>query len=349
MGVFDRAEGFERVVYATDPAARLHTIIAVHSTRLGPALGGCRIKAYTDEEAALADVLRLAEAMTFKAAAANLDLGGGKAVILADPERDKTEALLRAFGRVVGSLGGRYITSLDVGTGTPDLDEMLRETRWVTGVSPYNGGGGDPSPFTARGVYRAIQSCLYRLDRDPSVRGKRIAIQGTGKVGYRLAALLLEEGAEVVAADPNVDRLGHAVSQLSVRTCDPEEIVTTACDVFAPCALGGVLDEKSIPRLGCRIVCGAANTQLTADADGRRLHEAGILYAPDFIVNAGGLISAADELGGWNSERVLARVERIGRILLDVFHLADETGLAPADAAVEYARRRIRLLDELNP
>ncbi len=345
--VFRRAAGFERVVFASDEAAGLRSIIAVHSTRLGPALGGCRIQPYTTEDAALDDVLRLAEAMTWKAAAAGLDFGGGKAVVLADPERDKGEALLRAFGRVVESLDGRYITSVDVGTTTPDLDEIAKETRWVVGVSPHHGGGGDPSEITARGVLGAIHSCLYTVRHDTSLEGRRVAVQGVGKVGYHLARLCREAGAEVVVADPDVDNLGRAIGDLGVDTISPDEILSLDCDVLAPCALGGVLDAETISRLAAPIVCGAANNQLASADDARRLMERDILHAPDFIVNAGGLISVADELDGWNRDRVLAKVDRIGRTLLDVFHLATESGIPPYEAAVAYAKERIETLSGL--
>jgi leucine dehydrogenase len=348
MGVFAKARGFERVVYAQDPRADLRAIVAIHSTRLGPALGGCRIQPYGTEEEALSDVLRLAESMTWKAAAAGLDLGGGKAVIIADPERDRTEALLRAFGRVVDSLGGRYITSVDVGSSVEDLDEMRRETRWVVGVSPPYGGSGDPSPITAHGVAAAMRSCVYHAWRDSSLRGRRVGIQGVGKVGYHLAGTLSREGAEVVVADPNVDNLGRAVADFGVETCPADQILELECDVLAPCALGGVINEETRARLKCRIICGAANNQLATLEDADGLGEAGILYAPDFIVNAGGLISVADEMIGWNRERVLSRVDKIGRTLLDVFHLAQIRNISTARAAVEYAKRRIRTISALN-
>lgn len=347
MDVFDQAAGFERVVYATDPAAGLRTIVAIHNTRLGPALGGTRCLPYSSGDEALTDVLRLAEGMTWKAAAAGLDLGGGKAVIIADPQRDKDEALLRAYGRVVDSLGGRYITSVDVGTTTPDLDEIRTQTRWVVGVSPFNGGHGDPSPFTARGVAGAIASSLYHVHRQTSMAGRRIAIQGVGKVGYHLAGMCASEGAEVIVADVDVDAVGKTVRDHGVKTVPIDEILTTDCDVLAPCALGAVLNEDTIPKLACTIVCGAANNQLGTDADALRLQEADIAYAPDFIVNSGGLICVADELSGWNADRVAARVDRIGRTLLDVFHMASETGMTTGDAAVAYAKERIRKLTSL--
>jgi leucine dehydrogenase len=322
--------------------------VAIHSTRLGPSLGGCRIQPYATEADALEDVLRLAESMTWKAAAAGLDLGGGKAVIIADPSRDVDEALLRAYGRVVESLGGRYITSVDVGSTVQDLDEIRRETRWVVGVSPPYGGSGDPSPITAQGVVSAIRSSLHQVFRDTSLEDRRVGIQGVGKVGYHLAGLLVSEGADVVVADPSVDNLGRTVADFKVETCPPDQILELECDVLAPCALGGVIGEEIIPRLKCRIVCGAANNQLGSLEDADALAEAGILYAPDFIVNAGGLISVADELIGWNRERVLLRIEKIGRTLLDVFHLAQVRNLSTARAAVEYAKQRMRTIMALN-
>jgi len=348
VGVLSKARNFERVVFAQDPKAELRAIIAIHSTRLGPALGGCRIQPYRTEEAALDDVLRLAESMTWKAAAAGLDLGGGKAVIMADPARDIDEALLRAFGRVVDSLGGRYITSVDVGSNVEDMDEIRRETRWVVGVSPAYGGSGDPSPITAEGVAVAMRSCAYQVWRDPSMKGRRVGIQGVGKVGYHLAGILSKEGAEVVVSDPSVDSLGRAVADFGVETSPPDQILELECDVLAPCALGGVLNEETIPRLKCRVVCGAANNQLAQVEDADALGDAGILYAPDFIVNAGGLISVADELIGWNRDRVLRRVEKVGRTLLDVFHIAQVRNIGTARAAIEYAKQRMRTISALN-
>ena len=346
--MFEAAQDFERVVFATDPAAGLRTIIAIHSTTLGPAVGGCRIHAYADEHNALADVVRLAESMTWKAAAAGLDLGGGKAVIIADPARDKSEALLRAFARVVDSLGGRYVTSVDVGSTTQDLDEIKKETSYVVGTSPFNGGSGDPSPITAAGVVSAIKSCLHHVFRDTTLAGRRIAIQGAGKVGYSLAGLAAGEGAEVVVADTNLDNLGRAVRDFGVETAPPDRILETECDVLAPCALGGVLNDETITRIKCRIVCGSANNQLADIEDADAMRRSDILYAPDFIVNAGGLISVADEMTGWNHDRVLARVDGIGRTLLDILHLAAVLNISTAQAAVQYAKRRIRKLSRLN-
>jgi len=348
VDVFERARHYERVVFAQDEAAGLRTIVAIHSTRLGPALGGTRIQPYATEDEALEDVLRLAESMTWKAAAAGLDLGGGKAVIIADPARDKTESLLRAYARVVSSLGGRFITSVDVGSSVDDLDEMRRETDHVVGVSPAYGGSGDPSPITAAGVASAIRSCVYQTFRDTNMSGRRIVIQGAGKVGYHLAGILKHEGAEVVVADPNLDAVARCVTDFGVETTAADAVLETECDVLAPCALGGVLNKETIPRLKCLVVCGSANNQLATIEDGDELQRAGVLYAPDFIVNAGGLISVADEMVGWNHDRVMARVDKIGRTLLDIFHLAQVENVSTAQAAVEHAKRRIATLAALN-
>ncbi len=348
MNVFEAAPDFERVVFATDPAAGLRTIIAVHSTKLGPAVGGCRIQPYATEDEALRDVTRLAESMTWKAAAAGLDLGGGKAVVIADPARDRSEALLRAFGRVVDSLGGRYITSVDVGSTTEDLDQIRKETKCVVGTSPFHGGSGDPSPITARGVLAGIKSSVHHTFRGTELGGRRVAIQGAGKVGYALTGLLVAEGADVVVADTSVDNVGRAVNEFGVETMPADQSLEAACDVLAPCALGGVINDETIPRLKCRIVCGSANNQLEDLDNADAMRRAGILYAPDFIVNAGGLISVADELVGWNRDRVLSRVDSIGRTLLDLLHLAQVLNMSTAQAAVEYAKRRIKKLGQLN-
>jgi leucine dehydrogenase len=256
---------------------------------------------------------------------------------------------MRSFGRVVSSLGGRYITSVDVGSTTEDLDEIRKETTWVVGTSPFYGGSGDPSPITARGVLAGIRSSLHQVFRSTDLHGRRVAIQGAGKVGYPLAGLLVAEGADVVIADTNLDNLGRAVREYGVDTMPAEQILETECDVLAPCALGAVINDETIPRLKCRIVCGSANNQLEDLDDADALRRADILYAPDLIVNAGGLISVADELVGWNRDRVLARVDRIGRTVLDVFHLAAVLNLSTAEAAVEYAKRRIRKLNRLRP
>src|SRR5581483_4931713 len=241
--------------------------------------------------------------------------------------------LLRAYARVIESLGGRYITSVDVGSTVDDLDEMRRETRHVVGVSQAYGGSGDPAPITAVGVASAIRSSVYQVFRDTSLLGRRVVIQGAGKVGYHLAGLLKHEGADVVVADPNLDSVARAITDFGVDATSADGALEMECDVLAPCALGGVINQETIPRLKCRIVCGSANNQLATIEDGDALARAEILYAPDFIVNAGGLISVADEMVGWNHDRVMARVEKIGRTLLDVFHIAQVENVSTAEAA----------------
>jgi leucine dehydrogenase len=342
VSVFDRFEGHEEVVYFNDPWSGLRAIIAIHSTALGPALGGTRFYPYPSEEAALRDVLRLSRGMTLKAAAAGLDLGGGKAVIIGDPQRVKSEELLRAYGRFVESLGGRYITAEDVGTSRDDMDVIRRETRFVTGVSPALGGSGDPSPITAYGVYLAMLACAEDRWHDHSLQGRRVAVQGVGKVGYPLVKLLVEEGgAKVIASDVHVDTLARAVRDFGVQSVAADRIHGVDCDVFAPCALGGIINDETIPQLQCSVVAGSANNQLERPEHGKKLAELGILYAPDFVVNAGGLINVADELRGYKPERARASVEGVYRTLRHVFTIAREDHISTAEAADRVAVSRI--------
>jgi leucine dehydrogenase len=304
VSVFDRFEGHEEVVYFNDPSSGLRAIIAIHSTVLGPALGGTRFYPYSSEDAALQDVLRLSRGMTYKAAAAGLDLGGGKAVILGDPKRSKSEQLLRAYGRFVESLGGRYITAEDIGTSRDDMDVIRRETRFVTGVSPSIGGSGDPSAITAYGVYLSMLACAEDRWHTHSLQGRRVAVQGVGKVGHALVKLLVEQGgAKVIVSDIDVDSVARAVRDFGADTAPPDQIHAVECDVFAPCALGGIINDETTPRLRCSVVAGSANNQLERPEHGKALQELGILYAPDFVVNAGGLINVADELRGYQPER----------------------------------------------
>ena len=282
--------GHERVLFCSNPDVGLRAIIAVHSTVLGPGLGGVRMWPFHDLDEALRDVLRLSRGMTYKAAAAGLALGGGKAVILGDPKRDKSEALFRCFGRYVNELGGLYITAEDVGTEIEDMEVIYQESRWVTGVSPAHGGGGDPSPVTALGVFEGIQAALEHCFGDAGLNGRSVAVQGLGNVGHYLVALLQGEGARVLGSDPDPDNAARA-RECGVKLVAVEEIYDAECDVFAPCALGAVLDDRTIPRLRCRVVAGAANNQLDdEERHGALLEERGILYAPDFVINAGGLI-----------------------------------------------------------
>ena len=325
MEVFERimGEGHEQVIFCADPAVDLAAIIAIHDTTLGPACGGVRMWPYGSEEAALNDVLRLSEAMTYKASLADLPLGGGKSVIIADPKH-KTEAMLRSFGRFVDTLGGRYIAAPDVGTNERDMEIISRETEHVLGLPSSITGYGDPSSMTALGVYKGMYALIDVLHNDLIGRSRRISVQGFGKVSKYLVQSLLDEGSIVTVADTNPDAVA-AAEKLGVTVVSPDEIYDVPCDIFAPCALGGVLNEDTIPRLqaaGCRIVAGCANNQLLTPEDGRRLHEAGILYAPDYVINAGGLMSVLAEMSrdgnGW--DLVGERVERIYDTIMDIYN-----------------------------
>jgi leucine dehydrogenase len=343
LSVFSElGQEYEEVVHFHEPASGLKAIVAIHSTALGPALGGTRFFPFPSEQEALRDVLRLARGMTYKAAAAGLDLGGGKAVIIGDPKRDKSERLFRAYGRFIESLGGRYVTAEDVGTGREDMDILRRETRWVTGVSKRLGGSGDPSPVTAYGVFQGLRACAEEALQTASLDGVSIVVSGVGKVGYHLVGHLAEAGAKVTVADVDVDAVGRAVSNYGVDTVEPDKAHAVECDVFAPCALGGAIRDDTLPELKCRVVAGAANNQLQRPEHADALAELGILYAPDFVINAGGLINVADELIGYDRDRAMARVEGIYRTLREVFRRARLEGITPAEAATRLAEDRIR-------
>jgi leucine dehydrogenase len=335
------AMGHEQVVFVTDPPSGLQAIIAVHSTALGPSLGGIRFWRYPSEHDALVDALRLSEAMSLKASAAGLHQGGGKAVVLWDvPDAPRSEALLHAMGRAIDELGGRYIAAEDVGATPRDMQVIATETPWVTGVEGP-GGSGDPSPMTAYGVLQAMGAVLDELDGDPTLSGKRVVVDGVGHVGSHLARLLADAGARVALADVNPDRVDALVGEIDAQAVPVERALEEPCDVLAPCALGGVLNEATIPRLQCRAVCGAANNQLADAADDDALAARGILYAPDFVVNAGGIINLAEEFVGYDRERARARTAKIADTVRRVFELARDEGVAPGRAAQELARRRI--------
>lgn len=331
----------EQVIFFYDRDSRLKAIVALHDTTLGPAVGGCRMWPYASDADALTDVLRLSKGMTFKAAMADLPYGGGKTVIIGDPKTDKSEALFRALGRSIESLGGRYYTGEDVGTSPTDMDWATEETSYVLG-STRGGGSGDPSPVTARGVWLGIRAAVkHRLDRD--LAGVRVALQGLGHVGYNLARLLAQDGAQLIVADIDPGRIERAADELAAKAVGVEAIVGVECDVLAPCALGGTVNDHTIPRFACRIVAGAANNQLLEDRHGAALHARGILYAPDYVINAGGLINIAQELqaGGYNRERALAQVETIGTTLAEIFERAKREGLPTHEVADRIARERI--------
>ncbi|MBW3667165.1 MAG: leucine dehydrogenase [Actinobacteria bacterium] len=349
MGVFEEVaiEGHEQILFGYDQVSGLKAIIAIHSTALGPALGGTRFFPYESEEAALQDVLRLSKGMTSKAAAAGLDLGGGKAVIIGDPREDKSERLFRAYGRIVDSLQGRYITAEDVGTTPSDMDVVRRETKWALGNSVALGGSGDPSPVTARGLVAAAKAVAHKLWGDSELTGRRFAVQGVGKVGSAFAQLLAEARAEVIVSDAYESAVEAAVEKYGVKPVEPDEIHKVDCDFFSPCALGGILNADTIPELNCQAVVGSANNQLATEADAERLAERGILYAPDFVVNAGGLINVYDELHGYSRTRALHRVDAIYDATLEILKTADELGVNPNQAAIEVANRRIEMIGGL--
>jgi leucine dehydrogenase len=339
MGVFDRlGEEYEQVVFGHDAAAGLRVVVAIYSTRRGPALGGTRMWRYDGEEAALADALRLGKAMAYKAAVADLRLGGGKAVVMGDAATDKTPELLRAYGRIVDRCGGAYITTADVGTTVADLDVIAEATRYVAGTSK---GSGDPSPVTAHGVFHGMRAVAERAFGDPSLRARHVVVQGLGKVGGALARMLAEEGARLTLADIRGGAAESAAKELGAEVVDAEAAASTPCDVFAPCALGPVVTRASIGELQCAAIAGAANNQLETPELGRALATARIVYAPDYVINAGGLINVEDELHGYDRARALRKAEAIADTLREVFGIADAEGIAPSEAADRLAESRI--------
>ncbi|MEV7136647.1 Leu/Phe/Val dehydrogenase [Streptomyces tauricus] len=336
--------GHEQVVLCQDRATGLKAVIAIHSTALGPALGGTRFYPYESEAAAVADALNLARGMSYKNAMAGLDHGGGKAVIIGDPEQIKTEDLLLAYGRFVDSLGGRYVTACDVGTYVADMDVVARECRWTTGRSPENGGAGDSSVLTAFGVFQGMRASARHLWGDPSLRGRTVGVAGVGKVGRHLVEHLLEDGAQVVIADVRQDSVGRiADKHPTVRVApDTERLIRTeGLDIYAPCALGGALNDDSVPALTAKIVCGAANNQLEHPGVEKDLADRGILYAPDYVVNAGGVIQVADELHGFDFDRCKEKAAKIFDTTLAIFARAKEDGIPPAAAADRIAEHRM--------
>ncbi len=354
MQVFQQMQemGHERVLFCSNPDVGLQAIVAVHSTVLGPALGGCRMFPYANMDEALVDVLRLSRGMTYKAAAAGLNLGGGKAVILGDPKKDKSEALFRAFGSYVESLGGLYITAEDSGIDMEDMELVLHETRWVTGVSPSHGGSGNPGPVTATGVLQGIKAALKWKFGDPSLAGRAVAIQGLGSVGSHLAGYLKDEGAKVFGCDVDADSRERARQQHGVELVPVGDIFDVECDVFAPCAMGAILNDDTIPRLRSSIVAGAANNQLADESrHGEALDQRGILYAPDFVINAGGLINVYNELNenGYNQERAMRQTRGIYLNMTRVFEIAKNDGIPTYEAADRVAEERIAKIKALRP
>jgi leucine dehydrogenase len=342
MSVFTHEEfdGHEEVVFCYDRASGLRAIIAIHNTALGPALGGCRMWPYADEAAALTDVLRLSKGMTYKSALAGLALGGGKSVILGDARTMKSEALFRAMGRFVDSLGGRYIAAEDVGIGVADVQVMAKETDHVAGTPEK--GSGDPSPATAYGVFVALEAAVALHYGRPDLKGCRVAVQGLGAVGYHLAERLAAAGAELLVTDIAPDAVARAVAQLGARAVAPDAIYAQDVDVFAPCALGAVLNDETIPQLKADVIVGSANNQLAAPRHGRVLAGAGKLYAPDYLVNAGGIINISHEGPAYDRARAFGHVARIGATLREVVRLAAAEAIPSSEAADRLAERRLQ-------
>ncbi|OJW50226.1 MAG: hypothetical protein BGO67_02550 [Alphaproteobacteria bacterium 41-28] len=334
---FDR---HEQVNFFYDEETGLKAIIAIHNTNRGPALGGCRMWSYTDEQHAITDVLRLSRGMTYKAAMANLPFGGGKAVIIGDSHRDKSPALFRVFGQCVEQLNGRYITAEDVGTSVEDMVFIREATNHVVGLP---GGSGDPSPFTAIGVYESIRSAaLYRLGKS-SLKGVKVAVQGLGHVGYHLCQLLADVGADLFVTDIEPELVQKAADEFKATPVSLEEIYGIEVDVFAPCALGAVINDQTIVQLKCKVVAGSANNQLENPAHGELLAKMKILYAPDYVVNAGGLIDVYYDGPAYNPDIVKVHVAGIHDTLLDVFHKAEELRISTSEAADLIAEERFRL------
>ena len=337
--------GHEQLVVCHDKSSGYRGIIAIHDTTLGPALGGTRFWQYRSDEEAIIDALRLARGMTYKNAVAGLNLGGGKAVIIGDNRTAKREMIFRAHGRFVESLGGRYVTAEDVGTSTADMDFVHMETDYVAGLATKSG---DPSPVTARGVFRAIQASAKHRWGSESVAGKTIAVQGLGNVGHYLCKELHAHEAKLVVTDIDATRVKRVVDEFGARAVDLDAIYSTAADIFAPCALGGIINDDTLPKLRVEIIAGAANNQLLlAEKHGGELEKKGILYAPDFVANAGGVINVYSELAGWTAQRALRKADEIYDTTLGVFEIAREQGIPTYEAADRLAERRLHAVGGL--
>lgn len=348
MRVFERMEvrGHEQVALCYDKVSGLRAIIAIHDTTLGPALGGCRMWPYETEEEALVDALRLAEGMTYKSSVMGLNLGGGKAVIIADPEKDKTEALFRAFGKFVHSLGGRYITAEDVGISPEDLVLVSMETSHVVGLP---GGSGDPSPATAYGTFQGMKACLEKAFGDASFQGRAVSVQGAGSVGRHLCQHLAEAGARIILTDIHSERARKVADEVGATLVSPDEIYDQEVDIFSPNALGAVINDDTLGRLRCRIVAGAANNQLAETRHGALLKDQGVIYAPDFVINGGGVTNVADERepSGYNRQRAYARIEKIYDKVKAVLETAQQEDIPTHQAALRLAERRLEDMSRL--
>ncbi|WNS77308.1 Glu/Leu/Phe/Val dehydrogenase [Bacillus sp. DTU_2020_1000418_1_SI_GHA_SEK_038] len=346
MNMFSKIKDHEQVVFCNDELTGLKAIIAIHSTKLGPALGGCRMLPYSSEEEALEDVLRLSRGMTYKCAAADVDFGGGKAVIIGDPHKDKTPELFRAFGQFVESLNGRFYTGTDMGTSPDDFIHALRETNCIVGVDEVYGGSGDSSVPTAQGVIYGIQATNKILTGSDQLSGKSYVVQGLGKVGFKVAERLLEDGADLYVSDINQQAINRLLSKAktlgaTVKVLSSDEIYEANADIFIPCAMGGIINDETIQYLSVKAVVGSANNQLLELHHAQKLMDKGILFAPDYIVNSGGLIQVADELYTPNKERVLQKTKAIYNSLLHIYEYANAEGITTVEAANQFCEKRI--------
>lgn len=338
----------EQIVFCNNKEVGLKAIIAIHNTALGPALGGTRMWNYKNEDEALVDVLRLSKGMTYKAACAGLNLGGGKAVIIGDPKSQKSEGLFRAFGRFVNSLGGRYITAEDVGTTVREMEYVFMETPWVTGIPKAFGGSGDPSPYTAHGVLMGVKASVKHKFGKDDLKGTRVAVQGLGNVGFHLVEYLAKEGAQITVTDIDAEKVQRVAKQFGATAVAPDAIIGVDCDVFAPCALGAVINDQTITQLKAKVVCGGANNQLAEARHGDMLREMGVLYAPDYVTNAGGLMNVFVELEGYSPDRALDKTVEVYHNLMKVFDIAKREGIGTHTAADRMGEERIKSIGRLN-
>ncbi|MGM0587988.1 MAG: Glu/Leu/Phe/Val family dehydrogenase [Bacteroidota bacterium] len=348
--VFEALESreHEQIVVCSEPSVGLRAIIAIHDTTLGPALGGTRMWNYETEQDALRDVLRLSRGMTYKAAISGLNLGGGKAVIIGDPQKDKSEALFRAFGRFVDGLGGRYITAEDVGIDVINMEWVRTETKYVTGIPEAVGGSGDPSPVTAYGVYMGMKASAKKAYGSDSLEGKKIAIQGAGHVSSNLAKLLSKEGAELYISDIFEDKVNAVAKETGAQVVDPDDIYGLNVDIFSPCALGGIINDETLDILDVDIIAGAANNVLdNEERHGKMILDSGIIYAPDYVINAGGLINVANELEGYNADRAHEQASRIYDVILDILNHSEDNNIPTNQASNELAEKRIEQIGRI--
>lgn len=342
------SKGHEEVVFCSDNNTGLKAIIAIHNTTIGPALGGCRMWNYSSEDEALQDVLRLSRGMSYKAAIAGLNLGGGKAVIIGNSKENKNEILFRSFGRFVQGLAGRYITAEDVGTSVKDMEWVRMETKYVTGLSRALGGGGDPGPVTALGTFSGIRATVKRHLNKDSLSGLKIAVQGVGHVGYHLTKHLTEAGAEVLVSDLDEKALKLVANDFGARVIEIDQIYDAEVDIYSPCAMGSTLNDQTIPKLKCSIVAGSANNQLKDEiTHSQMLKKHDILYAPDYAINSGGLINCANEIEGYNRKRAFLQAEGIYDTLMNIYDRADSDNVTTHEAALKEAKKRIDDISKL--